>query len=205
LRRAAVGCGEFSREEIMSNGELHAREREDLALHVERCAERYTAVRAEICGLRKPEILAPFHQAFPIRSLATILPCLAQHRVAEGFQILGLALRGLPIARDLLPGQPANRGIKRRDMKADRVRVLGRRCRAPFAGGEHRRLVMLLNRRVALLTMVAHAVWVALLPDQAFEFQPLHGAALRTGQEIAPLVGRSIFPFNPAAPSNGRG
>jgi hypothetical protein len=37
----------------MSNGELHAREREDLALHVERCAERYTAVRAEICGLRK--------------------------------------------------------------------------------------------------------------------------------------------------------
>ena len=37
----------------MSNGKLHAREREDLALHVERCAERYTAVRAEICGLRK--------------------------------------------------------------------------------------------------------------------------------------------------------
>jgi hypothetical protein len=37
----------------MSNGELHAREREDLALHVERCAERYTAVREEICGLRK--------------------------------------------------------------------------------------------------------------------------------------------------------
>ena len=37
----------------MSNGELHAREREDLSLHVERCAERYTAVRAEICGLRK--------------------------------------------------------------------------------------------------------------------------------------------------------
>ncbi len=30
-----------------------ASEREDLALHVERCAERYTAVRAEICGLRK--------------------------------------------------------------------------------------------------------------------------------------------------------
>jgi len=37
----------------MSNGELHAREREDLSLHVERCAERYTAVREEICGLRK--------------------------------------------------------------------------------------------------------------------------------------------------------
>ncbi len=37
----------------MSNGELHAREREELSLHVERCAERYTAVRAEICGLRK--------------------------------------------------------------------------------------------------------------------------------------------------------
>jgi hypothetical protein len=47
------GCGDYFREEIMSNGELHAREREDLALHVERCAERYTAVRAEICGLRK--------------------------------------------------------------------------------------------------------------------------------------------------------
>ena len=46
-------CELFISEEIMSNGELHAREREDLALHVERCAERYTAVRAEICGLRK--------------------------------------------------------------------------------------------------------------------------------------------------------
>jgi hypothetical protein len=43
----------FISEDNMSNGELHAREREDLALHVERCAERYTAVRAEICGLRK--------------------------------------------------------------------------------------------------------------------------------------------------------
>ncbi|MFN7275939.1 MAG: hypothetical protein ACK5TI_00960, partial [bacterium] len=40
-------------EALMRNAELHAREREDLALHVERCAERYTAVRAEICGLRK--------------------------------------------------------------------------------------------------------------------------------------------------------
>jgi hypothetical protein len=52
-RRVAVGCAEYFPEDIMSNGELHAREREDLALHVERCAERYTAVRAEICGLRK--------------------------------------------------------------------------------------------------------------------------------------------------------
>jgi hypothetical protein len=48
-----IGFSIFIPEEIMSNGELHAREREDLSLHVERCAERYTAVRAEICGLRK--------------------------------------------------------------------------------------------------------------------------------------------------------
>ena len=32
----------------MSNGDLHGREREDLALHVERCAERYGAVQNEL-------------------------------------------------------------------------------------------------------------------------------------------------------------
>ena len=37
----------------MSNGDLHAREREDLALHVERCAERYGAVQSEIGSLRQ--------------------------------------------------------------------------------------------------------------------------------------------------------
>jgi hypothetical protein len=36
----------------MSNGAPHARERDDLALHVERCAERYEAVSAEIGALR---------------------------------------------------------------------------------------------------------------------------------------------------------
>lgn len=37
----------------MTNGDLHAREREDLALHVERCAERYGTVQAEIGSLRQ--------------------------------------------------------------------------------------------------------------------------------------------------------
>jgi len=37
----------------MSNGDLHAREREDLSLHVERCAERYDAVQSELCSLRQ--------------------------------------------------------------------------------------------------------------------------------------------------------
>ena len=37
----------------MSNGDLHAREREDLALHVERCAERYGAVQNELSSLRQ--------------------------------------------------------------------------------------------------------------------------------------------------------
>jgi hypothetical protein len=37
----------------MTNGALHAREREDLSLHVERCAERYGAVSAEIAALRQ--------------------------------------------------------------------------------------------------------------------------------------------------------
>jgi hypothetical protein len=37
----------------MSNGDLHAREREDLALHVERCAERYGAVQSELSSLRQ--------------------------------------------------------------------------------------------------------------------------------------------------------
>ncbi len=37
----------------MSNGDLHAREREDLALHVERCAERYGAVQSELGSLRQ--------------------------------------------------------------------------------------------------------------------------------------------------------
>jgi len=37
----------------MSNGDLHAREREDLSLHVERCAERYDAVQSELGNLRQ--------------------------------------------------------------------------------------------------------------------------------------------------------
>ena len=37
----------------MTNGDLHAREREDLALHVERCAERYGAVQSELGSLRQ--------------------------------------------------------------------------------------------------------------------------------------------------------
>ena len=37
----------------MTNGDLHARERKDLALHVERCAERYAAVTDEIAALRQ--------------------------------------------------------------------------------------------------------------------------------------------------------
>jgi hypothetical protein len=37
----------------MSNGDLHGREREDLALHVERCAERYGAVQNELNSLRQ--------------------------------------------------------------------------------------------------------------------------------------------------------
>ena len=37
----------------MSNGDLHGREREDLALHVERCAERYGAVQNELSSLRQ--------------------------------------------------------------------------------------------------------------------------------------------------------
>ncbi len=37
----------------MSNGDLHAREREDMALHVERCAERYGAVQSERGSLRQ--------------------------------------------------------------------------------------------------------------------------------------------------------
>ena len=37
----------------MSNGDLHAREREDLALHDERCAERYVAVQSELGSLRQ--------------------------------------------------------------------------------------------------------------------------------------------------------
>jgi|GEM_PF-3474092 len=37
----------------MTNGDLHARERDDLALHVERCAERYGAVQSELSNLRQ--------------------------------------------------------------------------------------------------------------------------------------------------------
>jgi ABC-type phosphate transport system auxiliary subunit len=42
-----------TQENAMSNGDLHAREREDLALHVERCAERYGAVQNELSSLRQ--------------------------------------------------------------------------------------------------------------------------------------------------------
>ena len=52
-------------------------------------------------------------------------------------------------------------------MNADGVRVLSYRCWPPFAGSEHRGLVMFLNRRVAILAMVADATRIALLPNQA--------------------------------------
>jgi hypothetical protein len=50
--RAAAGCAD-NEDNIMSNGDLHAREREDLSLHVERCAERYGAVQSELSSLRQ--------------------------------------------------------------------------------------------------------------------------------------------------------
>jgi hypothetical protein len=51
-QRAAAGCAD-NKDNIMSNGDLHAREREDLSLHVERCAERYGAVQSELGNLRQ--------------------------------------------------------------------------------------------------------------------------------------------------------
>ena len=71
----------------MSNGDLHAREREDLALHVERCAERYGAVQSEIGSLRQQ--VRRIETA--IWGIATLLLALG---AAGGAEVLSV-LRGL--------------------------------------------------------------------------------------------------------------
>ena len=71
----------------MTNGDLHAREREDLALHVERCAERYGAVQSEIGSLRQQ--VRRIETA--IWGIATLLLALG---AAGGAEVLSV-LRGL--------------------------------------------------------------------------------------------------------------
>jgi hypothetical protein len=72
----------------MSNGPLHEREREDLALHVERCAERYGAVQAELGVLRQQ-----------LRRVE-----LALYGVIAAVLALGGTVELLPVLRALAPG-----------------------------------------------------------------------------------------------------
>ena len=67
---------------------LHEREREDLALHVERCAERYGAVQAELGVLRQQ-----------LRRVE-----LALYGVIAAVLALGGTAELLPVLRALAPG-----------------------------------------------------------------------------------------------------
>jgi hypothetical protein len=72
----------------MTNGPLHEREREDLALHVERCAERYGAVQAEL-GVRRQQ---------------TRRVELAIYGIIAVLLALGGGAELLPVLRALVPG-----------------------------------------------------------------------------------------------------
>jgi hypothetical protein len=102
------------------------------------------------------EIFAPFDQALPVRRLAVLLPDFSEHGVAESLEVLRLALGRFPVAGDLLPRKPADRRIQSRDVESDCVRVLRGGCGSPFPAGQHRRLVVLADRRVAVVAMVRH-------------------------------------------------
>ena len=95
-------------------------------------------------GARRQEQAAARHRAdlpgfaaliepLPIRRLAGLDPGLAQHAVLEA--ALGLVGGGgFPEAGDVLPGQPPDRRIERRDVKSDGAGVLRLRGRTPLAG-----------------------------------------------------------------------
>ncbi len=149
--------------------------------------------------------LAPVGQPLPVRRLAGLDPGLAEHGVAE--DPLGLvAARGrLLVARDVGPALPARRRIERRQVEADRPRILRHRRRPPFARGQHRRLVVLGDDLIAVLAPVRRRLRPALLPAQPLEAQPLHRPAMRARHEVAPLVGGLVLPLDAAdAPDRRR-
>ena len=95
--------------------------------------------------------LAPVVEPLPVRRFAGSDPSLAEDRVAECLDAPSSDPAPLPRPHDPLPTQPADRRIERREVEADRVRIGGNGRRPPFAAGQHRRLVVLADGRVAAL------------------------------------------------------
>ena len=130
---------------------------------------------------------------------------LPEDRVAEHPLGLVRALRGFLVPRDVGPALPARRRIERREMKPHRPRIVGFSRRPPFAGGQHRRLVVLRNGRVTGIAMVCRRLRFALLPAQPFELEPMHLPAMRARHEESALVARLVFAFDSAhATDRGR-
>src|SRR5581483_1130736 len=91
--------------------------------------------------------LAALIEALPVRRLAGLDPRLAEHAVLEA--ALGLVGgRRFPEPSNVLPGEPPDRRIERRDVKPDRAGVLGLRGRTPLARLEHGGLVMFFDPAV---------------------------------------------------------
>src|SRR5581483_7742554 len=83
-------------------------------------------------------------EPLPVRRLAGLDPGFTEHTVLEA--ALGLVGgRRLAQPRDVLPGEPADRRVQRRNMKSDGARVFRVRSRAPLPGLQHGRLVVLLD------------------------------------------------------------
>jgi len=136
--------------------------------------------------------LAPLIEALPVWRLAGLDPGLAQYAVLEA--ALGLVRGGrFRKARDIRPGEPADRRIERRDVESDRVRILRLGGGAPLASREHRRLVVLFDPAVTALALVMRRLGPALLPLEPLELKPLHLPAVRARHEVAPLVGSLVL------------
>src|SRR5262249_22559226 len=140
--------------------------------------------------------LAPLIEPWPVRRLAGLDPSLAEHGILEG--ALGLVgRRYLAHPGDISPGKPSDRRIECRDMKADGSRIFGFRGRAPFAGPEHRCLVLLLDPAVAGAAVVMCGLGISTLPAKPLEFQPLHLPAMWAGHEVTAPVRCLVLPLDP--------
>jgi hypothetical protein len=118
-------------------------------------------------------------------------PDLAEHRVDEDAILLGVLVGLHEGERDLAPRHPADRRIERVQVIAARAAAAGAwRLGAPLAAGEHRRLLVVVNRAAAGAALVDGALrrQQQLRPDQAAELERLHLPARRTRHVVAPLV-----------------
>ena len=108
-----------------------------------------------------------------------------------------IALGCLPFAGDIGPGEPSDRRIEPGEMESQAIGIGRHRGGAPFAGLQHRGLVVFGDRLITALANVGGGLGLALLPAQTLEFEPLHMPAMRARHEEAALIAGLEFALDP--------